>query len=122
MRRLLVALLLLTATACGSGGTTVTIEAPESGAEVQVPFTVEVSTSASLGPPDSGRPSLRVAIDGMEVATVNDTTFEVTRDLVPGPHTIHVSLLLPPGEEGEGLEEVPGGADEVTVSVTSAGR
>jgi hypothetical protein len=116
---LLAALLLLTATACGAGATTVTIETPQSGAEVQVPFTVEVSTGASLGPPDSGRPSLRVFIDGLEVATVNDTTFEVTRDLVPGPHTVHVSLLLPRGEEG--LDDVPGGGDEVTVTVTGAG-
>ncbi len=121
-RWLLAALLLLTATACGAGGTTLTIEAPQSGAEVQVPFTVEVSTGASLGPPDSGWPSLRVFIDGIEVATVDETTYEVTRDLVPGPHTIHVSLLLPRGEQDGGFDEVPGGSEEVTVTVTGAGR
>lgn len=117
---LLAALVLLTATACGKGATTVTIEEPQQGAEVRVPFTVDVSTNASLGPPDSGRPSLRVAVDGIEVATVDDTTFEVTRQLVPGPHTIHVSLILPQGDD-VGLDDVPGGEDEVTVSVSGAG-
>lgn len=132
---LLAALLLLAATACGAEGTTdtreapdavdtvdatLTIEAPEPGAKVQIPFTIEVATNETLGPPDSGRPSLRILIDGIEVATTNDTTFEVTRQLVPGPHNIHVSLLRP-GAEQDGQPTVPGPADEVTVTVTGAG-
>lgn len=120
---LLAALLLLTVTACGAEGITninvssptLSIEAPEPGARVQVPFTVEVSTNVSLGPPDSDRPSLRIFIDGIEVATISDTTFEVTRDLVPGPHAIHVSLFRP------GAEPVAPVNDEVKVTVVGAG-
>lgn len=124
---LLAALLLLAVTACGAEGITeidvtnptLTIETPEPGATVQIPFTVEVSTNVSLGPPDSGRPSLRIFIDGIDVATISDTTFEVTRDLVPGPHAIHVSLLRPGAGQDE--EPVMPVADEVKVTVTRAG-
>jgi hypothetical protein len=114
-RALAIALLAATlaAGACGDGrdapGGPLVIEAPASGAEVTVPFTVKVDSELPLGDPDDGHHYLRIYYDGIEDGTATDETFEVT-DLSVGSHAIHVSLL-----EADGT--LAGGEDEVVVDV-----
>lgn len=111
----LVASTVLIASACGTDTegrdptTTLTIRSPEVGAEVSVPFTVEVSSNVELGEPGRAH-HLRIFYDGIDVGTASGATFEVEQ-LDAGPHAIHVSLL-----EADG--SLAGAEDEITVTVT----
>lgn len=97
----LAALLVLLAAACGGGDgeagggdeLEVTIESPSDGEQVSVPFTLDLSSSVELGPPDSGDHHVHVYYDGDEedYAVVESDSYEVA-GLSPGEHTINVSL------------------------------
>jgi hypothetical protein len=78
------------------GDLTIAVTSPTDGAEVSVPFTVELDSNVDLGPPESGNRHAHLYFDTDITSTDYDlvygNTFEVTRDLQPGPHTIIASL------------------------------
>lgn len=108
---------------CGNGeadqaltGTgSLTIEEPSDGAEVTVPFTLQVSTDIELGAPESGLNHYHVYFDGNEsdYDVVSEKTYEV-RGLSSGEHTITVSLR-------NADHSAAGAETEITVTVTGGG-
>lgn len=89
--------------ACAAGGETgagedltLTVTAPDDGAEVSVPFEVELESSVELGPPESADHHAHLYFDAdtssEDFDMVYGTTAEVTRDLPAGEHTIIASL------------------------------
>lgn len=105
--KILLIVLALVATGCGgpqpsgTGGggggggedMTLEIESPQSGAEVSVPFTIELASSEEIGPPDSGAHHVHIYFDDNEddYIVVESTSYEVT-DLPSGEHEIYASL------------------------------
>jgi hypothetical protein len=124
------ALTILLAAGCGSGGTgggggsggdaggggkTLEITSPADGDTVDVPFTVELSSSEELGPTDSGVHHVHVFFDGNdeEYMVVESESVEVT-DLPEGEHVVNASL--------RNADHSPAGAEtEVTVTVGTGG-
>lgn len=108
---------------CGTGETdqaptgigSLTIEEPSDGAEVTVPFTLQVSTDAELGATESGLNHLHVFFDGNEsdYDVVTEDTYEIS-GLSSGEHTITVSLRNA-DHSAAGVEA------EITVTVTGGG-
>jgi hypothetical protein len=100
----------------GGGGKTLEITSPADGDTVDVPFTVELSSSEELGPTDSGVHHVHVFFDGddEEYLVVESESVEVT-DLPEGEHVVNASL--------RNADHSPAGAEtEVTVTVgTGAG-
>lgn len=116
------ALFALLALACGqdtngeAGGeageaASIEIASPEDGAEVSVPFTVELSSAEEIGAPETGNFHFHVHFDGNEqdYAVVESTSHEIT-DLSPGEHTIEASLR-------NADHSAAGAEDEITVTV-----
>ncbi|CAM3762345.1 hypothetical protein [Isoptericola cucumis] len=105
--------------AVGSGGMTLEITAPEDGAEVEVPFTVELASSEELGPTDTGAHHVHVFFDGddAEYMVVEGDSAEVT-DLPDGEHVVNASLRnadhSPAGVETEISVTVGGGGTDDT--------
>jgi hypothetical protein len=122
-----IALAALVGAACGSsdeGGSSNTeagagdsaaleIAAPEDGAELSVPFTLQLTAADDLGPPESGNHHVHVFYDGddSEYEVVASDSFQVT-DLSPGEHTLTASL--------RNADHSPAGTD-VTIDLTIAG-
>ena len=122
-----IAVLALLGAACGSSGDggssgtdagagagdALTISAPSDGAEVSVPFTLELESADPLGAPETGNHHVHVFFDGDESAyeVVTSDSFEIT-DLAPGDHTVTASL--------RNADHSPVGTD-VTIDVTVAG-
>jgi hypothetical protein len=120
-----IALLALLGAACGSeegGGTTtadagggdaLSIAAPEDGAEISLPFTLELASADPLGAPETGNHHVHVFFDGDDSAyeVVTSDTFEIV-DLSPGDHTLTASL--------RNADHSPAGTD-VTIDLTVAG-
>ncbi|HEX6325974.1 MAG TPA: hypothetical protein VFZ72_05335 [Jiangellaceae bacterium] len=81
------------ATATGDDGTTLSITAPSDGAEVSVPFTVEIDSSEEIGTTDTGLHHVHVYWDGDESAftLVETDSVEIT-DAPEGQHTLSASL------------------------------
>ncbi|MGW2092934.1 hypothetical protein [Promicromonospora sukumoe] len=77
----------------GAGGMTLEITSPDDGATVEVPFTVDLSSSEDLGPTESGKHHVHVYFDGddQEYLVVEGDSVEVT-DLPAGEHEIDASL------------------------------
>ncbi|MGH8828257.1 MAG: hypothetical protein ACRDVZ_11835 [Jiangellaceae bacterium] len=82
-----------TGTGTGSNGMTLTITSPDDGAEVDVPFTLEVDSSEPLGPTESGEHHVHVFFDGddSEYMVVESDSVEIT-DLSDGEHVVNASL------------------------------
>jgi hypothetical protein len=80
-------------TTAAAGGTSFSITSPSNGATVKEPFTVQVSTSAKLGPPSSGNDHYHLYFDGSQAnySVCPSTTCQVT-GLSPGKHVIEASL------------------------------
>jgi hypothetical protein len=102
----------------GGGGDdlSVSIEGPSQGADVQVPFTVNLSASVPLGPTDTGEHHVHLYYDsdaqGENYDVVESDSFKVTK-LPPGTHTILASL--------RNADHSPAGAeDETTVKVVAS--
>lgn len=90
----------------------VAITSPEDGAQVTVPFTIEIDSSVDLGAVDDGHHHVHIWFDGNDgdYEVVEGDTYEVP-SLAPGEHTITVSLRS--ADHGAvGVE------DEITVTVT----
>lgn len=110
------------AAADGDGEFTLEIVSPSDGDEVGLPFALEFSTDAEIGPPDSGLHHVHVFVDGdMENFEIVDAeTWEITAD----------SEILAGVESGERVltvtlhtagHEPVGATDEVTVNLTEGG-
>lgn len=76
-----------------AGGMTLEITAPKDGATVEVPFTVDLSSSEELGTTESGKHHVHVFFDGndAEYQVVESDSVEIT-DLPAGEHEIDASL------------------------------
>jgi hypothetical protein len=102
-----IALVALLGAACGSsedggssnteaaagGGGALTITAPEDGAELTIPFTIELDSADALGAPETGEHHVHIFYDGddSEYEVVTSDSFQVT-DLSPGHHSVTASL------------------------------
>ncbi|MFD7022459.1 hypothetical protein [Promicromonospora sukumoe] len=77
----------------GGGGITLKITSPDDGATVDVPFTVDLSSSVPLGPTESGKHHVHVYFDGedQQYLVVEGDSVQVT-DLPAGEHEIDASL------------------------------
>lgn len=122
-----IALVALLGAACGSseeggsggtdaaagGGDALTISAPADGAEVSLPFTLELDSADPLGAPETGNHHVHVFFDGDDSSyeVVTSDTFEIA-DLAPGDHSLTASL--------RNADHSPAGVD-VTIDVTVAG-
>ncbi|MCK9793772.1 hypothetical protein M1843_08455 [Isoptericola sp. 4D.3] len=101
--------------AASAGGMTLEITAPDDGATVEVPFTVELSSSEELGPTESGAHHVHVFFDGddTEYQVVEGGSVEIT-DLPAGEHQIDASL--------RNADHSPAGVEtSVTVTVGEGG-
>jgi hypothetical protein len=97
----------------GGGSKDLAITAPEDGAEVSLPFTLDLAAGVPLGAPETGNDHVHVFYDGddSEYEVVTSDSFQVT-DLSPGEHTITASL--------RNADHSPAGTD-VTIHVTVTG-
>ena len=95
----LLAMSMLIVAGCGAASgssdkqTTFSIASPSNGAKVKVPFTVTVSSSAPLGPTNSGKDHWHLYFDGKETQykVITSTSTRVT-SLSPGKHKMEASL------------------------------
>src|SRR5437763_5650684 len=64
----------------GGGGQALSITSPSNGAKVKVPFTVQMSTSASLGAPQTGKNHIHLYFDNnsSQYKIVYSTSYRVT--------------------------------------------
>lgn len=104
------------ATATGDDGITLSITAPSDGAEVSVPFTVEVDSSEEIGATDTGLHHVHVYWDGDESAftLVETDSVEIT-DAPEGQHTLTASL--------HNADHTPAGVEvDITLTVGDGGE
>jgi hypothetical protein len=104
------------ATATGDDGTTLSITAPSDGAEVSVPFTVEIDSSEEIGATDTGLHHVHVYWDGDESAftLVETDSVEIT-DAPEGQHTLTASL--------HNADHTPAGVEvDITLTVGDGGE
>jgi hypothetical protein len=97
--------------AAGSGGPSLQVQSPADGDAVSVPFKVEFSTDATLGPPESGDQHIHLYYDGSQddYEVIDGASFVVS-DLAPGEHTLEASL--------RNADHSPAGAeDSITITV-----
>lgn len=92
-------------------GATLSITEPGDNATVTQPFTLKVTSSAELGPTDSGKHHVHLSFDGnADDYTVEPDGEMIIDQLAPGRHTIKVTL--------QHADHSPAGAeDEITVTV-----
>jgi hypothetical protein len=82
-----------------SGNPTISIAVPADGATVQVAFDVQLESSVPLGDPETGNHHAHLYFDtepgGADYDIVYGNTWQVTRQLTPGQHTVTVALANP---------------------------
>jgi hypothetical protein len=114
--------------ACGSGSqaaggnadqpATIGFAAPTDGAQVTVPFDVQLEASVPLGEPETGNHHAHLYFDtdtdSAEYDIVYGNTAQVTRPLAPGQHTIIVALANPD-------HSLAGPTQTITVTVGETG-
>lgn len=101
---------------------TVEIDSPAEDAEVGLPFTIELTTNAELGPPESGLHHAHVFFDGdMDNFEIVDAeTWEIAADspiaagIETGERVLNVTLHT-------ANHEPVGAQDEITIQLTDAG-
>jgi hypothetical protein len=100
------------------GGATISIASPAEGAEVSVPFDVQLESNVPLGTPDTGNHHAHLYFDtGTDAADydiVYGTSWQVTRPLSPGKHTIIAALANPD-------HSLAGPTQTITVTVVGSG-
>ncbi|HEX5993819.1 MAG TPA: hypothetical protein VFY84_01620 [Jiangellales bacterium] len=104
-----------TTTASADGGTTLSIVAPDDGAEVSLPFTVEFDSTEELGPTEDGVHHVHIYWDGddSEYTVVEADSVEVT-EAPEGEHTLNASL--------RNADHSPAGVEtEITLTIGSGG-
>lgn len=97
----------LVAAACGGatqgggapGDATIGFASPADGSSVTIPFDVQLDASVPLGDPESGNHHAHLyfdsSTDSNDYDIVYGTSWQVTRALAPGEHTIIVALANP---------------------------
>jgi hypothetical protein len=120
------AALALMATACSAGAgageqatdATIGFVSPSDGATVSIPFDVELEASEPLDEPTTGNRHAHIYFDSSTDAADYDivygTTWQVTRELAPGDHTLIVALANPD-------HSLAGPMQEITVTVGADG-
>lgn len=96
-------------------GMSLSITAPDDGAEVSLPFTVEFDSSEELGPTEDGVHHVHIFWDGddSEYTVVEADNFEIT-DAPDGEHTLNASL--------RNADHSPAGVEtEIAVTVGEGG-
>jgi hypothetical protein len=116
--------LALVATACSvgaddAGDASIGFVTPSDGATVSVPFDVEIEASEPLDEPTTGNRHAHIYFDSLsdnpaDYDIVYGTTWEVTRELSPGEHTLIVALANPD-------HSLVGPQQEITVTVGEDG-
>jgi hypothetical protein len=101
-----------------AGEQTIAIASPADGATVSVPFDVQLESSVPIGEPETGNHHAHLYFDtdtnAADYDIVYSTTWQVTRDLAPGEHTIIVALANPD-------HSLAGPTQEIHVTVAGAG-
>jgi hypothetical protein len=99
---------------------TIAIASPTDGATVSIPFDVQLESSVPIGEPETGNHHAHLYFDtdtnAADYDIVYSTTWQVTRDLAPGEHTIIVALANPDHSLAGPTQEI-----RVTVSGDSSG-
>jgi hypothetical protein len=82
-----------------AGEQTIAIASPADGATVSIPFDVQLESSVPIGEPETGNHHAHLYFDtdtdAADYDIVYTNTWQVTRDLAPGEHTIIVALANP---------------------------
>jgi hypothetical protein len=101
-----------------AGNATIAFASPTDGDTVTLPFDVQLDASVPLGKPDTGNMHAHLYFDSSTDATDYDivygTTWQVTRQLSPGEHTIIVALANPD-------HSLAGPTQEIHVTVSGEG-
>jgi len=102
-----------------ANGMTISLASPADGAQVSVPFAVTVDSSVPLGPPESGNHHAHLYLDSVTTNQADydilySNTWQVTRPLAPGKHTLIVALANPD-------HSLAGPQQSITVDVTGSG-
>ena len=96
----------------------ISVASPADGATVSVPFEVQLDASVPIGQPETGNHHVHLYFDtGTDAADydiVYGTTWQVTRDLAPGEHTIIAALANPD-------HSLAGPTQEINVTVSGEG-
>lgn len=99
-------------------GETIAIASPADGATVSIPFDVQLESSVPIGAPETGNHHAHLYFDtdtnAADYDIVYSTTWQVTRDLAPGEHTIIVALANPD-------HSLAGPTQEIHVTVSADG-
>ncbi len=107
-----------TKAAGGSGGDSISIASPASGAEVAIPFEVQLESNVPIGEPDTGNHHVHLyfdtGTDSGDYDIVYGTTAQVSRPLSPGTHTIIAALA-------NADHSLAGPTQTITVTVTEGG-
>jgi hypothetical protein len=104
-----------------AGGATIGVVSPSDGDTVSIPFDVQLESSVPFGEPETGNMHAHLyfdsSTDSADYDIVYGTTWQVTRDLAPGEHTIIAALANPdhslagPTQEIQVTVDEDGGAD-----------
>lgn len=82
-----------------AAGATLSIATPADGAEVSIPFDVQLDSSVPLGEPETGNNHAHLyfdtSTDSGDYDIVYGNSWQVTRELAPGTHTIIAALANP---------------------------
>lgn len=96
----------------------ITITAPADGAQVSLPFQVQVASNEAIGTPETGDHHVHLYYDtdtsAADYDIVYGTSWQVTRPLAPGAHTIIAALANPD-------HSLAGPTTTIHVTVTAAG-
>jgi len=104
--------------AAADGSATIRFASPMDGAQVTIPFTVQLESNVPLGAPETGDHHAHLyfdtSTDAPDYDIVYGTTWQVTRALTPGQHKLTVALANP--------DHSPAGpTQQITVTVVGAG-
>jgi hypothetical protein len=101
-----------------AGEAAISIAAPADGAQVTIPFDVQLDSSVPLSEPETGNNHAHLYFDtdtnAADYDIVYGNTWQVTRELTPGPHTIIVALANPD-------HSLAGPTQQITVNVAADG-
>ena len=101
-----------------AGEQTIAIASPADGATVSIPFEVQLNSNVPIGKPDTGNHHVHLYFDtdtnAADYDIVYSTTWQVTRELTPGPHTIIAALANPD-------HSLAGPTQEIHVTVSGSG-
>jgi len=105
-------------TGAAAGSATIAFVSPADGAQVSIPFTVQLESNVPLGAPETGDHHAHLyfdsSTDSSDYDIVYGSSWQVTRALTPGKHTITVALANPD-------HSLAGPTQQITVTIGGAG-